>query len=218
MLGQYEVFSHLHEQFPDLVLEQCGYGSRLDLGLAGTIRANWLSDASFPSTHVRQNSLVASYVYPSSYNGAWVLRDKELETTDAIPPCRHDLSQSHDGLVRIRDTAWNSSRTCIAVPSGGAGSLHGGTSSFKRYRHLLNGDTYHLFPPSGSAEGWQAVQFSAGDARQTVVLCFRNGSRQALMRLPVKGVIPALSYKGTSANNTEFRPQNGTTLLREGRR
>ena len=80
------MFRHLHAQFPDLVLEQCGYGSRLDLGLASSIRANWLSDASFPSTHVRHNTLVASYIYPSSYNGAWVLRDKELETT-TDPPC-----------------------------------------------------------------------------------------------------------------------------------
>ena len=198
------------------MLEQCGYGSRLDLGLAGTIRANWLSDASFPSTHVRQNSLVASYVYPSSYNGAWVLRDKELETT--TDPA-------------LLDTIFRSRMMGLF----GFGTLHGTLPErvslfrpvaleaarrnirfFKQYRHLLNGDTYHLFPPSGSAEGWQAVQFSAGDARQTVVLCFRNGSRQALMRLPLKGVVPSLSYKVTSANNTEFRLQNGTRLLREG--
>jgi alpha-galactosidase len=81
LLGQYEIFDYLHERFPQLVLEQCGYGSRLDYGLARTIRANWLSDASFPSRHVRENALIASSIYPSFYNGGWVIKEPELEKT-----------------------------------------------------------------------------------------------------------------------------------------
>jgi len=79
LVGQYEIFDHLHATFPDLVLEQCGYGSRLDYGLARTIRSNWLSDASYPSDHVRHNAMLASYLYPSADNGAWiVVEDKAL--------------------------------------------------------------------------------------------------------------------------------------------
>jgi hypothetical protein len=70
LVRQYEIFEHLHALYPDLVLEQCGYGSRLDYGLARTIRSNWLSDASYPSEHVRQNALFANYLYPSADNGA----------------------------------------------------------------------------------------------------------------------------------------------------
>ena len=78
LLGQYEVYRHLHREFPDLVLEQCGYGSRLDYGLIDTIRANWLSDASFPSKHVRQNALAGSYVFPNRI-GAWIVKDPEID-------------------------------------------------------------------------------------------------------------------------------------------
>ncbi len=36
---------------------------------------------SFPSSHVRENALVASHIYPSFYNGGWVVKDPELERT-----------------------------------------------------------------------------------------------------------------------------------------
>src|SRR5262249_11256866 len=42
--GQYAIYEHLHKRFPQLVLENCGYPSRLDYGLARYARANWLSD------------------------------------------------------------------------------------------------------------------------------------------------------------------------------
>jgi alpha-galactosidase len=216
LLGQYEVFKHLHAQFPDLVLEQCGYGSRLDLGLARTIRANWLSDASFPSTHVRHNSLVASYVYPSSYNGAWVLRDKELETT-TDPALLDTIYRSRMmGLFGFGTLNGTLPERVSLFPPAALEAARRNIPFFKRYRHLLQGDAYHTFPPAGSAEGWQAVQFNGADARQAVILCFRNGSHQASMRLPVKGLIPGQDYKITSANGTEFRSATGTTLLREG--
>ena len=51
------------------------------LRLIDTIRANWLSDASFPSKHVRQNALSGSYVFPNSYNGAWIVKDPEIDKT-----------------------------------------------------------------------------------------------------------------------------------------
>ncbi|MCI0419720.1 MAG: hypothetical protein L0312_10940, partial [Acidobacteria bacterium] len=37
---------------------------------------------------------------------------------------------------------------------------------YKRFRHLLAEDCYHLTPPSGSAEGWQAVEFCKSDGSE----------------------------------------------------
>jgi len=53
--GEYEIWHDLHTQFPDLVLEQCGYPSRLDYGLARYMRTNWGDDSSDNPTHVRRN-------------------------------------------------------------------------------------------------------------------------------------------------------------------
>lgn len=214
LAGQYEIFRHLHEKFPNLVLEQCGYGSRLDYGLARTIRANWLSDASFPSSHVRENALIASHIYPSFYNGAWIVRDPELEKT-----------KDPDML----DTIYRSRMLGLF----GFGTLHGTMPErvslysaevleaarrniplYKKYRHLLHGRSYHLFPPSGSPEQWQAVEFANG--AEAVVLCFRGKSTQSAIRLPLRGLHEVAIYRVTSANEGTVVTATGRKLMREG--
>jgi len=85
---------------------------------------------------------------------------------------------------------------------------------YKRYRHLLHARAYHPFPPSGSPEGWQAVQFSDGE--QAVVLCFRGKSTQSTLRLPVRGLRPTVTYKITTANEAAVRSITGDRLMRDG--
>jgi alpha-galactosidase len=216
LLGQYEVFEYLHREFPDLVLEQCGFGSRLDLGLANSIRANWLSDASFPSSHVRQNALIASYIYPTSYNGAWVLRDKELESTKS-PALLDSIYRSRMmGLFGFGTLHGTLPERVSLFPAEALAAARRNVPLYKRYRHLLQGDAYHLFPPTGSPEGWQAIQFISANGREAVVLCFRNGSKQAMMRLPVRALDAAANYRLESANGTELGSSKGARLLREG--
>ena len=215
LAGQYEIFESLHEKFPDLVLEQCGYGSRHDLGLARTIRANWLSDASFPASHVRQNAMVGRFAYPSFYNGGWVIQeDPDLEKAKGVAAL--------DSLFRSR-----------MIGLFGFGTLNGKLTErvslfrpevleaarrnillYKKYRHLLHGDSYALFPASGSPEGWQAVEFCSGD--EAVILCFRAQSTQSRMRIPVRGIQGRRNYDITMANSNQRRRVSGATLLREG--
>ena len=85
---------------------------------------------------------------------------------------------------------------------------------YKRYRHLLHNRAYHLFPPAGSPEGWQAIQFSEGD--EAVVLCFRGKSTQSTMRLPVRGLRATANYKVTTANDTSSRSLAGSRLMHDG--
>ena len=77
--GQYEIWEYLHGRFPKLMLEECGYPSRLDYGLARNVQAHWLADSTQPALHVRQNQLHASYVFPAAHNEAWVIRCGEIE-------------------------------------------------------------------------------------------------------------------------------------------
>ncbi len=71
---------------------------------ARTIRSNWLSDASYPSNHVRNNALIASYLYPSSYNGAWIVSEDDDLKRYANDPAMLDtiFPEPHDEPLRFR--------------------------------------------------------------------------------------------------------------------
>jgi alpha-galactosidase len=216
LTGQYEIFRHLHEKYPDLVLEQCGYGSRLDYGLARTIRANWLSDASFPSSHVRDNAFVASHIYPSFYNGGWIVKDPELEkTTD--PDILDTIYRSRMiGLFGFGTLHGTMPERVSLYPAAVLEAARRNISAYKRYRHLLHGRAYHLFPPPGSPEQWQAIQFASEDGTEAVVLCFRGKSTQSAMRLPVRGLQAGKTYKVALANGNTMRSLTGRQLMRDG--
>lgn len=217
LAGQYQVFEHLHEAFPNLVLEQCGYGSRHDYGLARTIRANWLSDASFPATHVRENALVAAFSYPSFYNGGWVVReDPELEKVKDAARLDTLFRSRMLGLFGFGTlTGKLSERVSLFAPEVLTAARRN-IPLYKRYRHLLRERIHYLFPPSGSPESWQAVEFHAGDASEAVVLCFRGKSTQASLRLILRGLNPTISYSVTSANTGQTSRIGGAKLLQEG--
>ena len=216
--GYYAVWEHLHENHPRLVLEQCSYGSRHDYGLAPYCRANWLSDASYPSRKVRENALAASYIYPSFYNSAWIVHsDPEIQ------------EQKDPALL---DTLFRSRMMGLF----GFGTLHGKLLTervslyprevlaaarrnipvYKRYRHLLSEDCYHLTPPAGSAEAWQVVEFCKRDGSEAAVLAFRNGSTQAVYRIQFKGLRPNTSYRVRSENDNTETVSSGAKLIREG--
>ncbi len=214
LAGQYEIFRHLHSTFPNLVLEQCGYGSRLDYGLARTIRANWLSDSSFPSSHVRENALVASHIYPSFYNGGWVVKDPELDKAKD-PDILDTIFRSRMiGLFGFGTINGTLPERVSLYPAEVLDAARRNIPIYKKYRHLLYGQAYHLFPPSGSPEQWQAVQFSNGG--EAVVLCFRGKSTQSTMRLPVRGVRPETVYTVTTVNGAVTRTMTGKRLMGDG--
>ncbi|WP_158752017.1 alpha-galactosidase [Acidobacterium sp. S8] len=198
LVGQYEVFDHLHSVFPNLVLEQCGYGSRLDYGLARTIRSNWLSDASYPSDLVRNNARLASYLYPSADNGAWIVsEDEDLARYASDPAMLDTIFRSRmmslfgfgtiNGQLKERvslypETVLESARRHVAL--------------YKRYRHLLQHDCYHLLPSGNTKEAqWEAVQFISPSRKETVILAFRAKSAQETIQLPLQGLLEDAIYE-----------------------
>ncbi len=216
VLGEYEIFRHLHTQFPDLVLEQCGYGSRLDYGLARMIRNNWLSDAMFPSAAVRRNAFTGAFVYPSFYNGTWLHgRDQAIkETTD--PALIDTLFRSRMIGSFGFGMGGKISRRVSLFPPEVLAAARRNFALYKKYRHLLHDQVHFLLPPAGSPEQWQAIEFVRRDASQAVVLCFRGSSTQDLMRVTLRGLRKHQRYKITSANTGETLHASGDRLLREG--
>ena len=208
--GEYEVFEHLHAKFPKLVLEQCGYGSRVDYGRARTIRANWLDDSTDAGT-VLHNATAASYLFPSHYNGGWVIKPEEGDDAQLDAAFRSRmLGQFGFGTLTGRVT-----ERVSMYPEPMLAAARRNIPLYKRYRHLLGQDCYHLLP-SAQNDQWLAVQFVTPRGDEAVVLMFRRGSAEAQKTAPVRALDTNLMYEVTFANTGAVSKVGGMELLRDG--
>jgi alpha-galactosidase len=216
LVGQYEIFDHLHSSFPDLILEQCGYGSRLDYGLARTIRSNWMSDASYPSESVRHDALVASCLYPSGDNGGWIVAEDKTLLERANDPAALDtifrsrmlclfgfgtlLGMLKDRISLFPEPVLEAARRNMAV--------------FKRYRHLLQQDSYRLL--DGAKDQPQAIQFVATSGDESVVMVFTAESKNKTVPLPLRGLRKNTDYEITFTNSHQTLQAASQDLLSKG--
>jgi hypothetical protein len=196
-------------------LEVCGAYSSQDFGKAPYCRAHWLSDATFPSRHVRVNVMGASYLFPSSYNSAYILR--EPEAMDQKDPASLDTIYRSRMMGRFGFGAYEVLKDRVSgFPPEVIEAARRNIPVYKTYRHLLAEDCYHLTPPSGSPEGWQAIEFCRRDGAEAVVFAFRNDSTQSAYRFSLQGLMPMAHYRVRSMNgNTETR-RRGAELAAEG--
>ena len=195
--NQYDIFDYLHQRFPRLALEQCGYGSRLDYGLAGSIRANWCSDTCYPASRLRSNSLVCASVYPSAYNAAWIVNeDTELfgATTQAVVDSA--IRSRMIGLFGVGTLNGQMSQRASLYPKNILERLSANVGHYKRFRHLLFQQVSFPYPPYGTdPQGWQAIQFTSLESSEAVLLCFRAASTQTTSLLPLSRLDAGKSYR-----------------------
>jgi len=216
VVAKYRILDALIKKYPDLIIEQCSYGTRLDYGMARHgARANWLSDSTAPSWHVRNNVMAASYVFPSAYSYAWIMLDDEVS--------KPQTPVFLDTMFRSR-----------MMGGFGFGTLHGSlkervsfyrpevieagvrnVKNYKSYRHLLAQHVYHLTTP-GKANDWQGMQYAARDHSDAVVFLFRNGSPEATHRFKLRGLDPAKRYEVVQLNNGAKVVLEGAVLMQEG--
>ena len=194
--NEYSIFTYLNRAFPNLALEQCGYGSRLDYGLAATIRANWCSDTCYPAARLRSNSLVCATVYPSSYNAAWVVReDTELFEAKTDGLIDASIRSRMIGLFGVGTLNGQMSQRASLYPRNILDRLAYNIGLYKQFRHLLGQRVSFPYKPYGTdPQGWQAVQFTSSDGLQAVLLCFRGTSSQMASRLVLSGLHPRKAY------------------------
>ena len=216
LVGQYEIFNHLHATYADLVLEQCGYGSRLDYGLARTIRSNWLSDASYPSEHVRHNAMLAGYLYPSADNGGWiVIEDKALAESANDPAALDTIYRSRMLCLFGFGTINGQLKERISLlPEPILEAARRNVPIYKRYRHLLQDDCYHLLEESKDQP--HAIQFVSLSADESVVLVFKAESKQGTLQLPLRGLQQDMSYELTFVNKNQTLQASGGDLQSKG--
>jgi alpha-galactosidase len=216
-LGRYSLWSFLHKEFPDLVMEECGGVTRQDLGLARYCRSHWMDDATFPSRHVRENILAASYVYPCYYQGSWIVREEEIgemKDQDILDTIFRSRMMGLFGFGTLYGKL--STERVSQFPPETLAAARRNIPVYKRYRHLLAEKCFHLTPPGGSPEGWQAIEFCKRDGSEAVVLAFRNESSQALYALPLRGLNAGSRYRVESANSRTSVTRLGGQLTSPG--
>jgi alpha-galactosidase len=197
LANEYAIFEHLHQRFPKLALEQCGYGSRLDYGLAGSIRANWCSDTCYPASRLRSNSFVCATVYPSAYNAAWIVNE-DTELFDAKSQAVIDaaIRSRMIGLFGVGTLNGQMSQRASLYPKKILDRLAANIPLYKQFRHLLFQQVSFPYKPYGTdPQGWQAIQFTNTAGSEAVVLCFRASSTQTMSLLTLSRLQPTKSYR-----------------------
>ena len=213
--AKYRVLDAVFKQHPNLILEECSYGSRMDYGMARTARVNWLSDSTAPSSHVRDNVMAAAYVLPSACNMAWVMRDDEI----ANPQSDAFL----DTLFRSRmmgsfgfGTMHGSLSECVSLyPPGVIEATVRNVKAYKSYRHLLMEHVYHL-TPWGKPKAWQVMEFAPPDRREAVVFFFRNGSQETNGQVQLRSLDPDGEYELVRLNTGSKIELPGARLMQSG--
>ncbi len=196
LANEYAIFKHLHDTYPQLVLEQCGYGSRLDLGRAGYVRANWCSDTSFPSDRVRSNAMACATVFPSGCNASWIVReDKEFFAYETQHEIDAGIRSRMIGLFGVGTLNGQMSQRASLYPPNVVERLKANIETYKTFRHLLMKQVSYPFQPYGkSPQGWEAVQFTNDDAGAAVVIVFRGTASQSLSTLTLSRLAPDATY------------------------
>jgi alpha-galactosidase len=210
--GQYEIWEYLHRRFPRLILEECGYPSRLDYGLARNVQAHWLADSTQPALQVRQNQLHASYVFPAAHNEAWVIRCREIE--DAKDPVLLDtlVRSRMIGLFGIGTLTGKLTERASLYPKEVLDALKRNIAVYKQYRHLLREDVYHILPPTVQGDAWDAIQFCKRDGSESVLIAFRSNSPDAKKVLPLRGLMADATYDAKSYNGGPPHALSGREL------
>jgi alpha-galactosidase len=218
LANEYAIFGYLHQRFPKLAMEQCGYGSRLDYGLAGTIRANWCSDTCYPASRLRSNSLVCATVYPSAYNAAWIVKeDTELfdAKTDAVIDA--SIRSRMIGLFGVGTLNGQMDQRASLYPKKIIDRLADNARLYKRFRHLLFQEVSYPYQPYGTdPQGWQAIQFTGTSGSEAVLLCFRASSTQTTSLLPLSRLHPLKSYRVQFIDGGTESTISGKELMESG--
>ena len=218
LANEYAIFRHLHRTFPDLALEQCGYGSRLDLGRAEYVRANWCSDTSFPSSRVRANAMACATVFPSGYNASWIVReDKEFFGYQQRHEIDGGIRSRMLGLFGVGTLNGQMSQRASLYPPEVVERLKANIQAYKSYRHLLMQQVSFPFQPYGkSPQGWEAVQFTDDAGGEAVLICFRSTSTQSTAHLAVSRLRPDANYSVRFTDAGTDESATGAQLMSNG--
>jgi hypothetical protein len=146
--------------------------------------------------------MVASHLYPSAYNGAWIVsEDPDLLRSAEDPTMLDTIYRSRMMSLFGFGTINGQLKERVSLyPEPVLKAASRNIALYKRYRHLLQRDCYQLLPASDKTGQWQAVQFVSPHGEEAVVLAFRAESSEETVHLSLQGLQRDRIYEVTSAN------------------
>jgi len=234
--GEQEVRQYLIQKFPDLVIENCAQGPNAMARCSRNFPISYEECLRNELHKVRHRVIGASYWFPGAFGASFVWdRPEPIANRRDIKPLRF-LSESHDTKY------WDDYFRSYMMTGFGVGTEDGSITerisswrpdvveaarrniaAFKRYRHLLNGDVYHLtpqcalyVPDQGDTDQWDILEYAKKDGSEAVAFLFRGGAKDSVRMTALKGLKPDAEYGVTSLNAGALTRASGRTLLQRG--
>jgi hypothetical protein len=183
--------------------------------MARTSCVNWLSDATTPSSLVRDNVMAAAYVLPSGCNFTWVVQDDEVTHPQTAAFLDTIIRSRMMGSFGFGTLHANLSECVSLYPPSVIEAAVRNVKAYKSFRHLLMENVYHL-TPWGKTKAWQIMQFAAQDREEGVVFLFRNGSQETSGHATLRGLDPHRKYELMRLNTGSKEVLSGAKLMQSG--
>lgn len=214
--GEYELYSYLHRRFPNLMLENCGYPSRLDYGLQRYITANWLSDDTTDEVRCRRSQIHGCFAVQSAYNTAFVINYGNMKTENDPQKLDTIIRSRMIGHFGMGTMNGKLNERLSLLPSAAIEALKRNIANYKKYRHLLVEDVYHILPLADKIDQWDGIQFCRRDGSESVVMLFRGASPEVDKKIKLRGLQSDTGYILTSFNTGESFHISGSELADKG--
>ena len=206
--GLYRLLETLRAKYPRLVVENCASGGRrIDLGTLRRSDIHWISDHSF-NPHISRYMLcrfgrfIPSHLASSAVSVRAGTADAGFGDLDAISRMPGAWSVSGDVA------GWSRRLTR---------RMRKWADRYKTIRHLMGQDFRQLLRVPATDREWDAVQFSAGDGSEHLVLAYRMAGERRRASLPLAVIDPAADYIVTNlARPNRPRTISGARLARRG--
>jgi alpha-galactosidase len=207
--GLYRVLDETLKACPNVIMECCASGGRrIDLAMLRRAHEAWISDESVSSENVRFMQIGAGYFLPGQLNNECIpfgQSEGSSTFTDYDVACRMTGSLAFHGELSL-------------LSSDDLDRLNRMADMFKTYRHLLREDFYPLLPQPSTDSQWEAVQYAAYDASESVILAFSGREELAEPRpqIRLKGLRINALYTVRRLGGATRQTMTGEELMREG--
>jgi len=204
--GLYRVLDTLLARHPDWLIENCASGGRrLDIGSMKRAHTCWFSDETVSPEICRFMQLNANCFLPAHLCNSAVVTfagygDGDLSAYDAISRMAGALS--FDGDI----ASWSPPLTARMAAQ---------VANYKKIRHILTGDYYHLLPAPADLKAWEAGLFVSRNKTEALLFAFRIYGNPSC-HLNLKGLESADYQLHEMAPSFSTRTMSGRELMDKG--
>ncbi len=242
--GEQEIRQFLVQKFPHLVIENCAQGPNAMTRCSRNFPISYEECPRNELHKVRHRVIGASYWFPGAFGASFIWdRPEPIVNRTATSAEELVFTKPVGFLFKPHDKQYldNVFRTFM-MTGFGIGTEDGSISerisrwppdvleaarrnikAFKTYRHLLNGDVYHLTPQSmlyvpdeGDTDRWDVLEYAKKDGSEAVAFFFRGGAKESTQTTLLKGLKRDAGYAVTSLNTGAMTQIAGRTLLEHG--